>query len=559
MTLSATQSLSGDTFSKEERALLRRLQEAVGRPVEVYASSPASATGEDTPSWRCVATTGQPSPPAQPAPTGSFAATLRKASQSGQAELARAESNEANNAAFAIRLGAWSGRIAVVRGQAGEGDLLRRLLETTTALHVASSSADDLTEENDLFAAQLASDLEELTFLRSMVESLTNGRASSNLCSLAQATLPVLNATVRARCMAFLSLPNPADAYTTEVGSLIGEAPLDHGTLELAVRRFGPSATRGPLVKNWDVANLPDAATLWEDAEHVPGVRSLVIVPLTSGERMLGWLVAANRERCVDLNPQSSWQLCSDEFGSGEATLMATTASILATHAANLELIREKELLMVSMVRSLVSAIESKDKYTRGHSERVALYTQRLARQIGYNKLATENIYLSALLHDVGKIGVSDAVLKKEGKLTEEEYAEIARHPDEGWAILCDLDQLQAILPGVLHHHERWDGRGYPDNLQGIEIPIDGRVMAVADAYDAMTSDRPYRAGMPTEKAEAILRDGAGTQWDPECVAAFLDCIDDIRRIKAEYKQRERKVREPKRSMDEKLPHEIVI
>ncbi|CAN0349315.1 unnamed protein product, partial [Ectocarpus sp. 4 AP-2014] len=274
------------------------------------------------------------------------------------------------------------------------------------------------------------------------------------------------------------------------------------------------------------------------------GVSSLVLTPLRSGARMLGWLLAVNRCSLANSALENSWQLSSDEFGSGEATLMATTASVLATHAANLDLLHEKEQLMVSMVRTLVSAIESKDKYTRGHSERVALYTKRLAEEMGYFDNEVENIYLSALLHDVGKIGVRDAVLQKDGRLTDEEYNEISRHPDEGWAILGDLGQLRTVLPGVLHHHERWDGRGYPDGLAGEDIPLDGRVMAVADAFDAMTSDRAYRKGMPLEKAESILQEGSGTQWDEKCINAFMACREDIHRIKEEYQESDRKVRE---------------
>ncbi|MEO0532225.1 MAG: HD-GYP domain-containing protein [Planctomycetota bacterium] len=304
---------------------------------------------------------------------------------------------------------------------------------------------------------------------------------------------------------------------------------------------------------------MPTAGKLWCDEEQLPGVKSLVLVPVQLGKKHFGWLAAVNRTPTSEIGLESSWQLASDEFGSGEGSLIATTASILAAHAANRDLLDEKEQLMVSMIRSLVSAIEAKDQYTSGHSERVALYTKRIAEQFGYVEDDANQLYLTALLHDVGKIGVSDAVLKKEGKLTDAEYAEIAKHPDEGWAILGDLKQLAYVLPGVLHHHERWDGRGYPDGLAGESIPLDGRVMAVADAYDAMTSDRPYRKGMPDAKAESILREGAGIQWDPHCVDAFFACLDDIHEIKANYRQRARPVRVKETDQDEprELVHEV--
>jgi HD-GYP domain-containing protein (c-di-GMP phosphodiesterase class II) len=164
---------------------------------------------------------------------------------------------------------------------------------------------------------------------------------------------------------------------------------------------------------------------------------------------------------------------------------------------------------------------------------------------MGYDEEACERLYLTGLLHDVGKIAVSDAVLNKPGRLTDEEFAEIKRHPDEGWNILCELEQLGYVLPGVLHHHERSDGGGYPDGLVGEDIPIDGRVLAVADAYDAMTSDRAYREGMSQEQAEEILRGGAGTQWDADVIQAFFEIVDQIVALRESYQPRQRPVRKP--------------
>jgi HD-GYP domain-containing protein (c-di-GMP phosphodiesterase class II) len=138
---------------------------------------------------------------------------------------------------------------------------------------------------------------------------------------------------------------------------------------------------------------------------------------------------------------------------------------------------------------------------------------------------------MAGLLHDIGKIGVPDYVLGKPDRLTDEEFAQIKRHPEIGCAILKHLKQLHFVLPGVLHHHESFDGRGYPHGLAGDSIPLLGRIIAVADAYDAMTSDRPYRSGMPTEKAEAILRSGAGKQWDPRMIEAFFQEIDEAHQI----------------------------
>ena len=140
-------------------------------------------------------------------------------------------------------------------------------------------------------------------------------------------------------------------------------------------------------------------------------------------------------------------------------------------------------------------------------------------------------IYMSGLLHDVGKIGIDDQVLRKPGRLSDAEYEHIKIHPEMGQRILGDLKPLADVLPGVLHHHEQWNGEGYPHRLASTDIPEIARILAVADAYDAMTSDRPYRKGMPLEKVDAILRDGAGKHWDPAVISAYFRVKEDIEAI----------------------------
>ena len=182
-----------------------------------------------------------------------------------------------------------------------------------------------------------------------------------------------------------------------------------------------------------------------------------------------------------------------------------------------------------------MSTIETRDPYTRGHSERVARFAERLGQELRLSEEFCKRLNLMGLLHDVGKIGVSDAVLRKPGRLTDEEFAEIRQHPDQAWVILHELESLHYVLPGVEHHHERYDGSGYPDALAGKEIPLAARILSVADAYDAITSDRPYRKGMSQDKAEAILHEGAGTQWDPQVVEAFFRIMPEIIEIRESF------------------------
>ncbi len=174
------------------------------------------------------------------------------------------------------------------------------------------------------------------------------------------------------------------------------------------------------------------------------------------------------------------------------------------------------------MLNALVTAVDNKDRYTRRHSEDVLDYSLLIAEQMGLDAATRHTLQVAALLHDVGKIGVPDAVLRKPGKLTEEEYQTVQQHPLMGAVIVGAVPGFEYTLDVVRHHHERWDGEGYPFGLRGEETPFLARLVAVADAFSAMTMDRPYRKGMDQEKALSVLEAGAGTQWDPECVQALL-------------------------------------
>lgn len=181
-----------------------------------------------------------------------------------------------------------------------------------------------------------------------------------------------------------------------------------------------------------------------------------------------------------------------------------------------------------SMLDALVTAVDNKDQYTRRHSQDVIFHCLLIADSMGFDSAVKDILAVSALLHDVGKIGVPDAILRKPGKLTDTEFTAIKLHPDMGAAIVGAVPGLESTLDAVRYHHERYDGSGYPVGLRGEEIPLIARIMAVADAYSAMTMDRPYRKGMDRERVLSILADGAGSQWDKECVNAFLMAQNDV-------------------------------
>ena len=184
---------------------------------------------------------------------------------------------------------------------------------------------------------------------------------------------------------------------------------------------------------------------------------------------------------------------------------------------------------LMEMVTSLAGAIDAKDPYTKGHSTSVSRYAEALARAVNLPEAEVERIKIGALLHDVGKIGIPESVLKKPGKLDDEEWEIMKQHPTIGAEkVLAPNEALRDLIPIVKYHHERLDGKGYPEQLKGNEIPLAARIVSVADAYHALVSDRPYRKGMPIEKACAILKEGAGIQWDSDLVRQFISIAPSL-------------------------------
>ena len=182
-------------------------------------------------------------------------------------------------------------------------------------------------------------------------------------------------------------------------------------------------------------------------------------------------------------------------------------------------------LSQFSLLDSLVNTIDHKDQYTKRHSEDVTTYALQLVAALGLSSETVNAVRVAGLLHDIGKIGVPDSILRKPGKLTPEEYEIMKGHVTLSSLIIHGLPHLNDILDAVAHHHERWDGKGYPKGLSGTDIPLLGRVMAVADAFSAMTLDRPYRAGLTVDEALCEIERGAGTQFDPDLAHLFAKSL----------------------------------
>jgi HD-GYP domain-containing protein (c-di-GMP phosphodiesterase class II) len=260
-------------------------------------------------------------------------------------------------------------------------------------------------------------------------------------------------------------------------------------------------------------SQLLRSAPLREPAGQEPAPQSVAMVRVSKSQG--AWVVA------LRFSAEPGFQLA-------DMKAMSLARRLLLIHRQNAQTYEKLKETLLGVVRCLAAAIDARHPYTWGHSERVARIAVRLGQQMRLPGGALSDLYLAGLLHDVGKIGLRDDVLQKPGALTAEEFAHVKEHPVIGDQILSNIKSLAHLRPGVRNHHERYDGGGYPDGLAGERIPLMARVLAVADSCDAMMSDRPYRRALPTARIDAILTEGAGTQWDSEVIRHFLACRRDI-------------------------------
>lgn len=422
--------------------------------------------------------------------------------------------------------------VAIAEFPERSSELLRRHAALFLETENLRRTNRQVNEVNDSLTHAVSGCYEELIFLRDLAAHLNLAMGSVDT---ARRLLPQLSLTLRVEAVAMIShFHTDKENFPTESGTSRPEVLWASESLledRQCLRLLGEFVTEGE--PELAIQNDFDRHAL---ATEFPEIQEFLLVrvgPATAGR----WLFAANRildERAA----RKRYRASEKELGTNEATLLTSAASFLATHFQNLELLHQKDEMFMEIVRALVNALEARDPYTSGHSERVACYGKRLAEQIGLDEETCEVVHLSGLLHDVGKLGVNDSILRKEGQLSDDEFVAISRHPNLGREILQDLTHLRSVLPGVLYHHERYDGKGYPCRLAGEAIPLEGRLLSICDAYDAMTSDRPYRNGMPQERAESILREGAGVQWDSRLIAAFFAAMPDILKIREEYNQR---------------------
>ncbi|HZZ44625.1 MAG TPA: HD-GYP domain-containing protein [Tepidisphaeraceae bacterium] len=369
-------------------------------------------------------------------------------------------------------------------------------------------------QELNSLSSQLANTYEELTLIYQISSGMRVNRRAADF--FRQACLDVLD-VLSVRAMG-VTLDHPGLHDRTPV--LYGNHSVPSDTVErLAPQLMDTLRERNGILLINDVAGDPRFAWL------APYAKQLIAVPLQRQDEMLGCLFGLDKTE--------------GDFDSVDAKLLNSISNEAAIYLENAMLFEDVHDLMMGLLHSLTSAVDAKDAYTCGHSERVALISRALAQRAGLSDQQVQRIYMAGLLHDVGKIGVPEAVLQKAGKLTDEEFDLIKKHPEIGGRILRDVKQVQDIIPGVLYHHERYDGRGYPAKLVGEAIPLMGRIICLADCFDAMTSSRTYRKALPIETALEEIRRNAGTQFDPQLAEAFLSIgVDRLRAILNDHQSR---------------------
>ena len=292
--------------------------------------------------------------------------------------------------------------------------------------------------------------------------------------------------------------------------SLDAHAGFEHdpGRSALA-QRFGREVIEADHIVREDE---PEAMPQGDDSPADREIENLVAIPIYVRDEFSGVVVCANRA--------GGFEECEDDV-----LLALGDQAGAALH--NTRLHDELRRSYVSTIRVLAEAIQAKDPFLRGHCEEVADYVGAVAERLGLEPARREQLAIGSLLHDLGKIGISERILHKPARLTQEEFAIIQLHPRIGYRLIEQVPSLQPVAPAILHHHERYDGDGYPTGLKGEQIPLEARIVCVADAFSAMTADRPYRSRMPLEDACDELERHAGTQFDPEIVRIF---VEEVRR-----------------------------
>ena len=369
--------------------------------------------------------------------------------------------------------------------------------------HLAGLIEDKLSalDESEKLAEELAKSFEDLNLYARIATQVKTLRFSpAKLDALNQDLLESMRVQ-----MAFAVMPDrPEYNSLITIDEIDGKIAQSSAFIEALINAIPPDAPS--LVDNYFIVNNSSQTPGYQKM-HAEPFRFLGVM-IRYGGIFYGWL------GIVSFNLK-------EIFRQGEMQLLISVAQQVALVISNSDLYRDLELFVINVSKSLVYAIEAKDAYTRGHSERVNRYCMLMAESLNLDTEQKNVLNWASVLHDVGKIGTPESILNKSGKLTAAEYEIVKAHPLKGYSILRPLDRLADSLPGILYHHERYDGGGYPQGLQGEEIPRYARIIAIADTFDAISSHRAYRSAKSGKEALKIIKEVAGSQLDPELVEVF--------------------------------------
>ncbi|RNC71374.1 MAG: HD domain-containing protein [Desulfuromonadales bacterium] len=423
---------------------------------------------------------------------------------------------------------------------------LEEQLKEIEALNVGMEERIEEIEEANYKIADLASELED--------KNVNLERAVARLSTLYKVGLAV-NSTMQIDTLFNLIVRTTVETLQARIGYII---LYDSHLQELRVKTLlghevqpgcSPILQMKPSsVSTWVIENRQplliadiDAAPEFDRFSALGYERkTLICAPLKVKDEIIGTITVVNKQG-------------DSTYTTEELELLSTIAAQASIAIKNAQLYDEQQATYLHTIQALVSAIEASDSYTRGHSERVTRYSVELARKLAFTPERLKVIERAAILHDIGKIGIDMNLLHKEGKLTPEDIHALHQHPTIGMRILEPIDFLQDVRLCIGQHHERFDGRGYPNRADASEQLLESRILAIADAFDAMTSDRPYRKAMPVEVAVKELLDHAGSQFDPELVPHFVELLESgilgfsfsdegLDHSERELRRRERKV-----------------
>jgi HD-GYP domain-containing protein (c-di-GMP phosphodiesterase class II) len=380
-------------------------------------------------------------------------------------------------------------------------------------------------EQIEMVGTELAQTYEELVLLHRLSTNMKVTEADSNFLQMACDSLTEI---VSVEGIAILLEKAIDDERQWVIAAGSGLIDMDEQTAAILHSRLTDDINSG---KEALLDSEVDSSFRYDWPSRI---NNIIAVPLFGKEKaeshfagknktcnsIMGFMVAINR-------------IGKQDFDSTDVKLFNSVAGGCAVFIENGRLFKDLKELFIGSLKALTSSIDAKDTYTHGHSERVAFISRWIAEHLSERELLEEEqihkVYLAGLLHDIGKIGIEEAVLRKTGKLTEQEFSRIKKHPSIGAGILREIQQMRDIVPGVLCHHERVDGRGYPNGLVGEKIPLTGKIVGLADSFDAMTSKRTYRNALTVEQALAEIERGLGTQFDEKLGRIFLE--SDVYRL----------------------------